>query len=139
MKIEIVKHKKNPLLKREEHILSVEHPGKPTPSRSEILEEVAKAVKASKDVIVIDSILTSVGKNMTNIKVLVYAKKEEIPEYKLAKMNKKKKGEKTDEAPAAKNEAPKTEAPKTEEPKTEEQGKVKKEEKQEDKSTEDKK
>lgn len=101
MKIEIKKQKKNPLLKREEISVSIEHPGKATPSRREILPELAKVLKSSEDLIIIDKIFSVYGRNVSEARVLAYKKKDEIPKEKLEKM----KGRMTEKKKAAPAEA----------------------------------
>ena len=81
MKIEIKEQKKNPLLKREEVSVSIEHPGKATPSRREILPELAKVLKSNEDLIIIDKIFSVHGMNVSEARLLVYKKKDEIPRY----------------------------------------------------------
>lgn len=105
MKIQILEQKKNPLLKREEVSVSLEHPGKATPSRKEILPELAKALKSREDLLIIDKIFSVPGKNISEARVLAYKKKDEIPKNKLEKM-------KGRMAPKKKAAAPAPEAPK---------------------------
>ncbi len=105
MKVEILEQKKNPLLKREEVSVSLEHPGKATPSRKEILPELAKALKSREDLLIIDKIFSVPGKNISEARVLAYKKKDEIPKNKLEKM-------KGRMAPRKKAAAPAPEAPK---------------------------
>ena len=91
MKLQKTEHKKNPLLKRDEYVFLLDHSGKPTPSRQEILKDLAKELKASEDAIVIDKIISKPGSSVSDAKVLVYKKKEDIPKGKLEKMTPKKK------------------------------------------------
>jgi len=132
MKAEIKEQKKNPLLKREEVVLSINHSGDATPSREQILESSSKTLKKDKKVIVVDSIFTEVGRCITNAKILVYSKAEDIPEYKKKRMEKGKK-KKKEEAPAEQTEAPKAEEKKEDKPEE------KKEDKPEEKPKEEKK
>jgi ribosomal protein S24E len=87
MKMEIVKDKKNPAMKRDEHIISLEHKGKATPSRHEIMKEVAKLLKAKEDLIIVDKIISNKGVQSSMVYVLSYRKKDDVPKYKLEKMN----------------------------------------------------
>lgn len=106
MKVEILEQKKNPLLKREEVSVSLEHPGKATPSRKEILPELAKALKSREDLLIIDKIFSVPGKNISEARVLAYKKKDEIPKNKLEKMKGRMAPSKKPAAPAP-AEAPK--------------------------------
>ena len=57
----MLEQKKNPVMNRDEYKLEIDHEGKATPSRQEMLKEVAKEVKAKEDVIIIDKILSRNG------------------------------------------------------------------------------
>jgi small subunit ribosomal protein S24e len=89
MAVKIESHKKNPLMKREEAWVVVEHEGKATPRRSEIIEETAKSMKADKDLLIIDKIFSSDGKAASRARVYLYYKKEEIPSEKAEKMKRR--------------------------------------------------
>ncbi len=99
--------KKNALLNRDEYILSIDHSGKPTPKRAELLKEIAKELKKPEDCIIIDKIFTEFGRSASKLKVQVYEKKDDIPKAKLEKMKvriegpKKKEAAKPAPAPAA--------------------------------------
>lgn len=101
--MKISQHKTNSLLNREEYMLFLEHAGKPTPKRAEIWQAVAEMLKKEKDHIIVDKIMSVPGQGGSNIKVLVYDKKDNVPKAKLEKMmariEKKKAGEEG-EAPA---------------------------------------
>lgn len=86
MKIEVLEQKKNPLLKRDELSIGLEHPGKATPSRKEILPELAKALKSKEELLIIDKIFSVPGRSISKARVLAYSKREEIPREKLEKM-----------------------------------------------------
>ncbi len=136
MKIEIKEQKKNPLLKREEVSVSIEHPGKATPSRREILPELAKVLKSNEDLIIIDKIFSVHGMNVSEARLLVYKKKDEIPKEKLEKMKNRMAEKKKAEAPApaeAAKEGEKPEAPKEGEAKEEKPEEAPAEEKKEEK------
>jgi ribosomal protein S24E len=109
MKIEIVSQKKNPLMGREDIHMRINHEGQRTPSRQEILKEVARSLKSSEDRVIIDRIFTVQGQAVSDAKVLAYEKKEGVPAYKMNKMKRrmKTKAEAAQEAPAEK----KAEAP----------------------------
>ena len=105
MSVKILDQKKNPLLKREEVHAVFEHTGKPTPPRKDILPLLEKALRAKKDLILIDKIFSIKGKGESKLKVFVYSKKDDIPKDKLEviqkRMEKKKaKKEEPEEKPA---------------------------------------
>lgn len=102
MKIQILEQKKNPLLKREELSVSIEHPGKATPSRREILPELAKVLKSKEELLIIDKIFSVYGRNVSEARILAYKNKNEIPKEKLEKM----KGRMMEKKKAAPAEAP---------------------------------
>ncbi|MBU0530273.1 MAG: hypothetical protein ABIH52_00685 [Candidatus Aenigmatarchaeota archaeon] len=128
MKVDIKEQKKNPLMKREESMLTIDHSGTATPSRLDILEAASKALKIDKSLMIVDSIFTEAGKSVSNVRVLVYSKKEEIPEFKLQKMQPKKKGKKAEGAEDTPDEQPAEEKKPEEEPKEEKPAEKPKEE-----------
>ncbi len=89
MVVKIIEQRKNPLLKREEVRCIFEHPGKATPSRSEMLPELEKVLKTKKELIIIDKIFSLKGKGESKVHILVYKKKEDIPKGKLEKMERR--------------------------------------------------
>ena len=89
MAAKVEQHKKNPLLKREEAWIMIEHEGKATPKRIDIIEEAAKAMKADKGLMIIDKIFSREGKAASSARVFVYAKKEDIPAAKAEKMKRR--------------------------------------------------
>ncbi|UCD07684.1 MAG: hypothetical protein JSW41_01800 [Candidatus Aenigmatarchaeota archaeon] len=149
MKMEILDRKKNPLMKREEIVFSVDHGGKATPARKDLLKEISGKLKVKEDLLIIDKIFSATGKSQSNLKILVYKKKDDIPKGKLEKMKarmEKKKGKKPKEEakpveevkPAEKKAEAEEEKP--EEVKTEEKAEEpEKEEKVEEKAEEEKK
>jgi ribosomal protein S24E len=99
--MEVINQKKNPLMNREEAWILIDHAGKATPPRKDMITEVAKHFKAKEDEVIIDKIFSEVGKAASRVKVLVYPKADAIPKAKLDKMKirmglmeKPKKGEK---------------------------------------------
>lgn len=103
MKLEVLEHKKNPLMHREEFLIGLDHSGKPTPNRKEILSELVKELKTKEDLIIIDKIFNKAGKSASEARVLVYKKPGDVPKYKLEKMKRrleKKKKEKQSKPPA---------------------------------------
>ena len=87
--VKIEAHKKNPLLNREEAWIVIEHEGKATPRRTDIIEEAAKAMKADKNLMIVDKIFSREGKASSKARVLVYSKKEDIPADKSEKMKRR--------------------------------------------------
>lgn len=117
MKIQVLEQKRNPLLKRDEVLISLEHPGKATPSRKEILPELAKALKSGEDLLIIDRIFSLPGKNLSKARVLSYGKREEIPREKLEKMKARMRPRKAPaEGEGKEEEAPTEEKPKEKAP-----------------------
>ncbi len=104
MKIEIVSQKKNPLVGREDVHIRINHEGQRTPSRQEILKEIAHSLKTNEDRVIIDRIFTVQGRAISDVKVLAYEKKEEVPAYKTDKMKRRMKAKVETEKPAEKAE-----------------------------------
>jgi small subunit ribosomal protein S24e len=76
MELEIVSKKDNPLLDRTELEVLAHHTGQPTPTRNEVREHVAMAMKAKKDVVLVDHMESTFGKGLTRGYVKVYKTKE---------------------------------------------------------------
>ena len=117
MKFDIKDKKKNPLMKRDEVIVSIDHAGKATPNRLLVLSEIAKLVKNKPENIIINRITTPGGSTVSEVKVFSYSKKDDIPEWRLKKMEQrasKKKG-KEEPKPAPEGE-PKPEGEVAQEP-----------------------
>ena len=76
MELEIVSKKDNPLLDRVELEVLAHHIGEPTPKRDEIREQVAAAVKAKKDQVLVDHMESTFGTGLTRGYVKVYNTKE---------------------------------------------------------------
>jgi ribosomal protein S24E len=149
MSLKVTEKKKNPLMKREEVHATIEHSGKPTPPRKEILPHLEKFLKAKGDLILIDKIFSVKGKGESKLKVFVYSKKDDIPKDKLELIQrrserKKAKGEKEKpaegEAKPSEGETPAEgeEKKPEEEAKEEKPSEEKKEEKPEEKKEEGK-
>ncbi len=97
MKIKIVSEKDNPLLKRKELVFIANHEGKATPSRGDLLKEIASKTGANEDTIIIEKIMTETGRCSSRIKVHIYKSVEDVPKHKLEKMKRRtktKEGEK---------------------------------------------
>jgi len=102
MKIEIVSQKKNPLVGREDIHMRINHEGQRTPSRQEMLKEIAHLLKTNDEHIIIDRIFTVQGQAVSDAKVLAYEKKEDVPAYKTDKMKRRMKTKAEAEKPAEK-------------------------------------
>ena len=76
MELEIVTKKENPLLDRLELEVLARHIGLPTPQRDEVREQVAAAVKAKKEQVVVDHLDTTFGTGITRGYVKVYKTKD---------------------------------------------------------------
>jgi ribosomal protein S24E len=128
VKLEIRERKRNALMKREEATVSIEHGGKATPNRRQVLAEVAKLLGARPEGIIIDRIITPGGRTTSEARVLAYSRKEDVPAWRLKRMEQRlaktkkaeerppekpeeAKPEEKEEAPAEKPEEPKTEKP----------------------------
>lgn len=77
MEIEILEEKENPFFKRKEVKVEVKHPGKATPSKTELIEELASKYSVAKDCIKIDYIFTKKGVPSSFAKVKI-EKSEEV-------------------------------------------------------------
>ncbi len=85
MSLTVISKRHNPLMGREEYMISVEHHSKATPSRETFKEQASKLLSADKDLISVEGIATQTGKNSSRAKVFVYAKKELMPKPKAKK------------------------------------------------------
>ena len=86
MKLEIKERKRNPLMKREDVVVRIDHEGKATPARLQVMEEVAKLLKTKKENLVVNRIITAGGSTVSETKVFSYSRKDDIPEWRLKKM-----------------------------------------------------
>ena len=112
MELEIVSKKDNPLLDRTELEVLAHHTGKPTPTRDEVREHVAAAMKAKKDVVMVDHMESTFGKGVTRGYVKVYKTKEAAMAIEREPIKKR-------NEPGAKAPAPKKAEAKAPEPKAE--------------------
>lgn len=122
MELQVVTKRENPLLKRVEVTFKAVHQAEPTPTRDVLRSELAKLLKASKEVVVIDRSESTFGRFETVGYAKVYRSKDEAlavershilvrNKLKEPEVKQKKQGEKA-EKPAraeAKPEAPKAE------------------------------
>ncbi len=122
MKVKVIQEKENPLLGRKEMVLQITA-GKVTPTFSEARDKIASAIKAKKDVVVVQSVKSKFGSRETIATAKVYSTNKRALEvemkHKLVKNfeGKPKKESKPKEAPVKKEEKPKAEdkPPKAEE------------------------
>lgn len=133
MEIEITSKHENHLLKRFEVKFQANHPNEATPNRDAMRAEIAKAMSAKKDLVIIDWQRSDFGRTRTVGYAKVYASKDDAMKFErkpiLVRMGlkaaevkeKKEKKAPAEKAPAAKKEekpaekaAPKPEAPKKE-------------------------
>ena len=101
MKIEIISQKKNPLVGREDVQARINHEGQRTPSRQEMLKELAHMLKVQENHIIIDRIFTVQGQAVSHAKILAYEKGEDVPAYKTDKMKRRMKAKGAEEEKAA--------------------------------------
>jgi small subunit ribosomal protein S24e len=116
MEIRILEERTNPLLKRHELRFEVAHATAATPTRDSVRTELAKAVHAPKDRVVIERMRprfgTAVARGEANVYDSVDAAKSITREHILVRNGLKEKEAKVAApAPPAPAEAPKTEAP----------------------------
>jgi small subunit ribosomal protein S24e len=128
MELEIVSRKDNPLLERVELEVKLHHQDEPTPERETVREQVAAALKAKKDSVVVDHMDTTFGMGLTRGYVKVYSSKQaalDVEERSIAVRNKLAKPVAAPKptkaaAPPAEGEAPEDEGPAKEEAPAEE-------------------
>src|SRR5437879_13112550 len=77
MQLEILQRKENPLLKRVEVTFKATHKAEPTPTRDALRAFLAKELKATKDIVVIDYQASTFGRYETVGAAKVYKSKEE--------------------------------------------------------------
>ncbi|MCX6767395.1 MAG: hypothetical protein NTY90_01530 [Candidatus Micrarchaeota archaeon] len=104
MKLEVASDSKNPLYDRRE-IQALASATKATPSRKQIMEELAKQLGVKPDCIVIDKIEQRFGRQSAGVKAKVYSSPESAKkfekEYKFARTEGKKKAAEGAAAPSA--------------------------------------
>lgn len=85
MKMEIKETKENTVLKRTEVRFVIDHDGEPTPKKAAVVEEIAKAMKAKKECVVLKNIDSVYGSGKSNGYAKVYKSKDDAqaiePEY----------------------------------------------------------
>jgi ribosomal protein S24E len=100
MKLELKERKRNALMKREEAMISIEHGGKATPDRRQVLADAAKLLNARPETTIIERITTPGGRASSDARVLAYSRKEDIPAWRLQKMEQRMTKKKPEEKPA---------------------------------------
>jgi len=99
--MEIGERHKNPLLKRDEVEVIIDHKGKPTPSRHDLVKDMAKKLHAKENLIIINKIHTIRGKNESKVTAFIYHKEDDIPKGLLEASKKRMKAPKAKEAAPA--------------------------------------
>lgn len=82
MQIEVVDEKENKFFNRKDVIVKLKHEGAATPSKSEVVKELANKYKVDESQIVIDYVFTMHGLNESNAKVKVLNEKPKVEEKK---------------------------------------------------------
>lgn len=77
MQIEVVSRRENPLLKRTEVRFRVSHPKESSPARDALRAELAKALKATKDIVVIGYTRSAFGRPVSEGFAKVYKSRED--------------------------------------------------------------
>src|SRR6059036_653520 len=120
MQLEVLQRKENPLLKRVEVTFKATHKAEPTPTRDALRAFLAKELKATKDIVVIDFQASTFGRYETVGAAKVYKTKEEalaverkhiLVRNKLIEPEVKKEAAPKPEKPAAAPKAEKAEKP----------------------------
>jgi len=100
MKIKSIKKKENPLLKRTELEILIDHLNEPTPSRQKLIDYLAANLGADKNLLVIRKIATSYGP-LSKIFAVLYNDENALKETELKHILKRQmKGEKSAEEKA---------------------------------------
>jgi ribosomal protein S24E len=84
--METISEKENKLMNRKEAWVRIDHEGKPTPPRKDILAEIAREFKAKEDAIIVDKIFSETGMAASKVKVFVYSSAKDVPKDKLERM-----------------------------------------------------
>jgi len=77
MEIQVLDRRENALLKRVEVTFKVVHKAEPTPARDALRAELAKALKTTKDVLIVDGAASTFGRYETRGYAKVYKTKEQ--------------------------------------------------------------
>ncbi|MBS3055188.1 MAG: hypothetical protein J4452_01715 [Candidatus Aenigmarchaeota archaeon] len=90
MEWEVLDEKENKLFNRKEVKLTLKHPKLSTPSKVEIVKELAARYSSPEENVLIDYVLTHKGTNESFVKAKIYKEK---PKVKVKKSKEGKKGE----------------------------------------------
>jgi ribosomal protein S24E len=96
MNFNVLDEKQNDLLKRKEMKIEIEHLLAATPSKADLLKELAAAYSVPEENILIDYIFTQKGIGKSLAKLKIYKEKPKVAEKKVKEIK--------NEAPASKNE-----------------------------------
>ena len=79
MQMSVVEEKENPFLNRKELVVELKHPGKSTPSKAELIKELASAHSVDESQVKIDYIFTKKGmpESLAKVKILKEKPKKE--------------------------------------------------------------
>ena len=77
--VRVVREVENNLLKRKEVEVEIQHIGKSTPSRKELVAELAKQLSGSEDTIIVKKIHGSNTVGHSVVQTFLYNKKEDVP------------------------------------------------------------
>src|SRR3990172_6812484 len=114
MEVQILAKKDNPLLQRTEVSFRAIHKAEPTPTRDAIRQELAKHLKAAKDVVVVDGARSTFGRSETSGYAKVYKSKEQalsVERYHILVRNKLAEPKPKEAKPGEAALAPKAETP----------------------------
>ncbi|WP_428083087.1 30S ribosomal protein S24e [Candidatus Hadarchaeum sp.] len=78
MKVEVIKRTENPLLKRVEVEFRIDHAGAPTPRRLEVKSQLAALLGTSEDLLVIERLTSTHGRQMATGVARVYNTREQL-------------------------------------------------------------
>ncbi len=136
MDIELRNRKENPLMEREEIEFEVEHRNSPTPSRSEVMEELASELDVSEDLIIIEKLATLHGKQTASGIARIYEAEERLKELEPGFLSERTEKSKEKAKEAEEPEEEETESEEETEEETEEESEETKEEKNEEEEEE---
>jgi ribosomal protein S24E len=77
MEVQVLERRENPLLQRVEVTFKVVHKAEPTPGRDALRAELARALKATKDIVIVDGAASTFGRYETHGYAKVYKTKEQ--------------------------------------------------------------
>ena len=81
MKVEILQRVENPLLERIEVKFRAEHQGEPTPRRVDVRAELAKQLKVAEELVVIEKLASTYGRQSASGIAYAYASLEKLKEF----------------------------------------------------------